>query len=83
VSRLHIFDMDGTLLRGTTASLEIARRLGCLPDLLRLEADLAAGTVDTRGFAADICRLWQELTPEVVADVFARARPGRSREPAP
>ncbi|MFI7020009.1 HAD family hydrolase [Streptomyces sp. NPDC050164] len=73
MSRLHVFDMDGTLLRGTTASLEIARRLGCLPDLLRLEADFAAGAVDTRGFAAEICRLWHELTPELAADVFARA----------
>lgn len=73
MSRLHVFDMDGTLLRGTTASMEIARRLGCLPDLLRLEADFAAGAVDTRGFAAEVCRLWQELTPELAADVFARA----------
>ncbi|MFJ8650006.1 hypothetical protein ACIRNI_28280 [Streptomyces sp. NPDC093546] len=31
MSRLYVFDMDGTLLRGTTAGLEIARRLGCLP----------------------------------------------------
>jgi phosphoserine phosphatase len=65
--------MDGTLLRGTTAGLEIARRLGCLPDLVRLEADFARGAVDTRGFAAEVCRLWQDLTPELVADVFARA----------
>ncbi|GAA3294073.1 HAD family hydrolase [Streptomyces cinereospinus] len=73
MSRLHVFDMDGTLLRGTTASLEIARRLGCLPDLIRLEADFALGAVDTRGFAAEICRLWRELTPELAADVFAQA----------
>ncbi|MET9504240.1 HAD-IB family phosphatase [Streptomyces sp. NPDC006622] len=73
MSRLHVFDMDGTLLRGTTASLEIARRLGCLPDLIRLETEFATGTVDTRAFAARICLLWRELTYDVVADVFARA----------
>jgi phosphoserine phosphatase len=73
MSRLHLFDMDGTLLRGTTASLEIARRLNCMPALTRLEAAFAAGAVDTRGFAAEICRLWQELTPDLVADAFARA----------
>lgn len=73
MSRLHVFDMDGTLLRGTTASLEIARRLGCLPNLLRLEADLVAGAVDTRGFASEVYRLWQELTPELAADIFVRA----------
>jgi hydroxymethylpyrimidine pyrophosphatase-like HAD family hydrolase len=27
VSALHVFDMDGTLLRATTASPEISRRL--------------------------------------------------------
>ncbi|KUM98048.1 hypothetical protein AQI95_41395 [Streptomyces yokosukanensis] len=73
MSRLHVFDMDGTLLRGTTASLEIARRLGCLPDLIRLEAEFTRGAVDTRGFAAEVCRLWQDLTPELVADIFTRA----------
>ncbi|HZG04522.1 MAG TPA: HAD-IB family phosphatase [Streptomyces sp.] len=73
MSRLHVFDLDGTLLRGTTASLEIARRLGCLPELLRLEAAFASGAVDTRGFAAGVCRLWRELTPELVGDVFARS----------
>ncbi|MFD5483296.1 HAD family hydrolase [Streptomyces hawaiiensis] len=73
MSHLHVFDLDGTLLRDTTASLEIARRLQCLPELLRLEADFAAGTLDTRGFAAEVCRLWTELTPAAAADAFAAA----------
>lgn len=73
MSRLHVFDMDGTLLRGTTASLEIARRLDCLPALRRLEAAFAAGTLDTRGFAADLCRLWRALTETDVAEAFAGA----------
>src|ERR1700759_5575280 len=65
--------MDGTLLRGTTASLEIARRLGCTPDLLRLESAFAAGTMDTRGFAAEICQLWQDLTPALAKEAFEQA----------
>ncbi|MEU0270265.1 HAD-IB family phosphatase [Streptomyces sp. NPDC006307] len=73
MSRLHVFDMDGTLLRGTTAGLEIARRLGCLPELVRLEAAFAAGAVDTRGFASELCGLWRGLAAETVADVFAGA----------
>ncbi|MFC7966788.1 MULTISPECIES: HAD family hydrolase [Streptomyces] len=73
MSRLHVFDLDGTLLRGTTASLEIARRLDRLPELLLLEGEFAAGTLDTRGFAAAVCRLWAELTPEVVAEAFDAA----------
>jgi len=71
---LHVFDMDGTLLHRTTAGLEIARRLGCLQDLLDLEASFAAGTIDTRAFSAATAALWQGITIEVVAEVF-RASP--------
>ena len=62
--------MDGTLLRGTTASLQIARHLGCDKELERLEARFAAGEIDTRGFAAAIHKLWRALTRPAVADVF-------------
>lgn len=61
------------LMPGTSASLEIARRLDCLPQILQLEADFAAGVLDTRGFAIEACRLWRELTPEIAAEAFARA----------
>ncbi len=61
--------MDGTLLRGTTASLQIARHLGCSAALAELEARFAAGAVDTRGFAAAIHELWRSLTGQAVADV--------------
>ncbi|MFB7280216.1 HAD family hydrolase [Streptomyces hydrogenans] len=67
---LHVFDMDGTLLRGTSASLEIAARLGRLDEIRALEAEFAAGVVDTRGFAAALYGLWRELTPAVVAEAF-------------
>lgn len=66
---LHVFDMDGTLLVGTTASLQIARHLGCTQDLAGLEARFAAGELDTRGFAAAIHELWGSLTQQAVADV--------------
>jgi phosphoserine phosphatase len=69
-----VFDMDGTLLHGSTAGMEIARRLGCLPDLLELEAAFAAGSVDTRAFSTTIAALWQGITAEVVLEVF-RASP--------
>jgi phosphoserine phosphatase len=73
MSRLHLFDMDGTLLPGTTASLLIAHHLGCLPRLTELEDAYAHGSIDTRDFAAHICRLWYALTPADVAEVFTRA----------
>jgi phosphoserine phosphatase len=71
VTLLHIFDMDGTLLAGTTANLEIARALGTLEELIALEAEFAAGDLDTRGFSAAVHALWTELTPAVVAEAFA------------
>jgi phosphoserine phosphatase len=62
--------MDGTLLRGTSAGLEIARRLDCLDELVELELAFAAGALDTRGFAAAVATLWGELTDELVAEAF-------------
>ena len=62
--------MDGTLLKGTTASLQIARHLGCARDLAELEAWFAAGEIGTRGFASAIHGLWRSLTRPAVAEVF-------------
>ncbi|GAA1523821.1 hypothetical protein GCM10009678_01310 [Actinomadura kijaniata] len=70
---LHVFDMDGTLLTGTTASLEVARRVGTLPQLRELEDRFAAGTLDTRGFSAELRRLWGDLTAEQVAAAYRGA----------
>ncbi len=66
MTALHIFDMDGTLLRGTTASLEIARQLGCIDDLLELEGQFARGEVTALGFGEAIARLWKELDDDTV-----------------
>ncbi|GAB2838024.1 hypothetical protein GCM10022221_41770 [Actinocorallia aurea] len=71
VTELHLFDMDGTLLRGTTASLQIAGLLGITAELAALDADLGAGLIDSPGFAARVYALWHELTPDHVAEAFA------------
>jgi phosphoserine phosphatase len=71
LSALHLFDMDGTLLRGTTASLRIAAAHGSGVALRALEDRFAAGALDTAGFAAAIHGLWSDLTPETVAAAFA------------
>ena len=62
--------MDGTLLRDTTASLQIARYLGCVAELDALEAQFAAGELGTRDFAASVHGLWRSLTWTDVAEVF-------------
>jgi phosphoserine phosphatase len=68
---LHVFDMDGTLLRGSTASLEIARAFGAVDALIALESSFMGGDIDTRTFAVAIHELWQGLTPAAVAAAFA------------
>lgn len=71
VTALHVFDMDGTLLAGTTACLQVAAALGGEADLVELERRFAGGELDTRGFAVAICDLWPDLEPQIVADAFA------------
>lgn len=70
VSILHVFDMDGTLLAGTTASLQVARQLGRVDDLAALEDQFATGALDSRGFALALRQLWHDLTPAVVAAAY-------------
>jgi phosphoserine phosphatase len=65
--------MDGTLLRGTTASIEISRRLDRLEPLAELEAGFAAGRISTAEFAIEMRELWSELSAEVVAEVVGAA----------
>jgi phosphoserine phosphatase len=71
VQALHVFDMDGTLLVGTTASREIAAMHGSEAQLLALERRFATGEIDTRAFAVAIHQLWHDLRPELVTAAFA------------
>jgi phosphoserine phosphatase len=73
MTALHVFDMDGTLLRGTTAAIEISRRVGRLERLEELERAFAAEEISPPGFAVEMRALWEELTAEVVAEVVADA----------
>lgn len=73
MSALHIFDMDGTLLRGTTASVELSHHLDRLPPLRELEDRVARDEISTPDFAIAVRELWHDLTPDVVAAVAAGA----------
>lgn len=68
---LHIFDMDGTLLRGSTASLQLAEVLSDVPRIITLEAQFAAGDIDTQGFSIAIHQMWRALTTTTVKTAFA------------
>jgi phosphoserine phosphatase len=65
--------MDGTLLRGTTASTLVAAVLGKVEELAALELRFASGEHSTLEFARalhDICGI---VESEVVAEAFATA----------
>ncbi len=68
--RLFIFDMDGTLLVKTTASIEIAKVTGTIDQLYLLEKSFADGLIDAFGFAKEISAFWGVLDKKVVRRAF-------------
>jgi phosphoserine phosphatase len=69
-NRLFVFDMDGTLLTGTTACIEIAKVSGTLDELHILEQKFAAGEIDAFCFAQNIGALWGMVDEQVVRTAF-------------
>lgn len=67
---LHVFDMDGTLLRGTTASLEISRHQLCLQQITDLEKMFDNGLLTTKVFAQEVHKLWSALDETGVDHIF-------------
>ncbi|WP_330478160.1 HAD-IB family phosphatase [Streptomyces platensis] len=71
MSKLHLFDMDGTLLHGSAAAVEISRQLGLDREIGELERGFAAGQLTPVQFAQRACELWAaELTELQVAAAF-------------
>ncbi|GAO07198.1 HAD-IB family phosphatase [Streptomyces lydicamycinicus] len=71
MSKLHLFDMDGTLLHGSAAAVEISRQLGLDREIGELERGFAAGLLTPVQFAQRACELWAaELTEREVAAAF-------------
>ncbi|SOE12421.1 phosphoserine phosphatase [Streptomyces sp. 2323.1] len=74
MSKLHLFDMDGTLLYGSAAAVEISRRLGLEREIAELERGFAAGELTPVQFAQRACELWAaELTELQLAAAFEGA----------
>ncbi|MFE0374049.1 HAD family hydrolase [Streptomyces inhibens] len=71
MSKLHLFDMDGTLLYGSAAAIEISRQLGLDREIAELERGFAAGELTPVRFAQLACDLWAaELTELQLAAAF-------------
>ncbi|MET8541469.1 haloacid dehalogenase-like hydrolase [Kitasatospora sp. NPDC004799] len=67
---LAVFDMDGTLLPGTTACQQIARAAGD-PELIdRLERDYRAGLIDSTRFAELALESWARAGTDLYRRAF-------------
>lgn len=73
MSVLHVFDMDGTLLLGSTASVELARHSGVSEQIDVLETLSAAGELTNVEFHRRTHPLWQGLTADVIDAAFTKA----------
>ncbi|MFG3662254.1 HAD family hydrolase [Streptomyces sp. NPDC047706] len=73
MARLHLFDLDGTLLHGTSAPLEISRQLGVEPETIALEREIAAGLIGPPEYAHRVHALWAGLTETHVVAAFEAA----------
>ncbi|GAA1908236.1 hypothetical protein GCM10009837_35030 [Streptomyces durmitorensis] len=73
MARLHLFDLDGTLLHGTAAPVEISRQLGLEAEIAELERDFVARRIDSPQYAVRVHTLWAELTDAQVTAAFEGA----------
>ncbi|CAL9517697.1 hypothetical protein SUDANB105_03743 [Streptomyces sp. enrichment culture] len=70
MARLHLFDLDGTLLHGTSAPVEISRQLGLEAETVALDRAISAGEMDPPEYARRVHTLWAKLTEAHVAAAF-------------
>lgn len=73
MSCLHVFDMDGTLLKGS-ACLEISRTVGALAETLAIEDTWSKGEISDNEFWVRCLPLWKDLTDEQIDQAFAESQ---------
>ncbi|MET9319994.1 HAD-IB family phosphatase [Streptomyces sp. NPDC003038] len=67
---LHLFDLDGTLMYGSAAPVEISRQLGLSAEIAELERAFGAREIGPQQFSVAAHALWAELTPAHVRAAF-------------
>jgi phosphoserine phosphatase len=73
MTRLHLFDLDGTLLHGTSAPVEISRQLGLEAETVALDRAISSGLIGPPEYAAQVYELWSGLTDAHVTTAFEGA----------
>ena len=69
MSCLHVFDMDGTLLKGS-ACLEISRTVGVLAETMAIEDIWSKGGISDNEFWVRCLPLWKDLSDEQIDHAF-------------
>ncbi|MFF4365250.1 HAD family hydrolase [Streptomyces sp. NPDC001594] len=67
---LHLFDLDGTLMYGSAAPIEISRQLGLEHEIAELERAFGAREIGPQDFSRAAHELWSDLTPLHVRAAF-------------
>lgn len=67
---LHLFDLDGTLMYGSAAPVEISRQLGRASEIAELERAFGAREIGPHEFSVAAHGLWADLTPAHVRAAF-------------
>lgn len=70
---LYLFDLDGTLIRGSAAAVEISRQLGVSAEIAELEREFLTAGLAPDEFAVRARELWAELTTAQVEAAFEGA----------
>ena len=68
--KIICFDMDGTLIRGTTANLFYAKLLGVEDEVIGLEKKFKAGQIESQEFALEVSNIMSGLTVDFVRENF-------------
>jgi phosphoserine phosphatase len=72
MTKLHVFDMDGTLLRGA-ATVEFSRYLGCFEAANAVEEAWVRGEIDDIPFWDRVLPLWAGVSEEEIDRAFDAA----------
>lgn len=73
MATLHLFDLDGTLLHGSSAPVEISRQLGLEAETVALDREISEGRIGPSEYATRVHALWAGLTEAHVAAAFDAA----------
>ncbi|MFE9258714.1 HAD family hydrolase [Streptomyces sp. NPDC006879] len=70
MTALHLFDLDGTLMYGSAAPVEISKQLGLSAEIQGVEREFSERLIGPPEYAERVHELWAGLTPAQVRAAF-------------